>query len=103
MCVSGRSHREPIFVVRGLKNNLLGLPALTALWLVQKLDATHSSPTNIRKEFPKVFTGLGKFSELYDIQLKELKTQNHEHCLLREILQFPLGIRSRKNLVVCKC
>ena len=56
LCASDCSHREPIFIVRGLKNNLLGLPAL---------------PTNIRKEFPKVYTGLGNFGEPYDIQLKE--------------------------------
>ena len=32
--VKDKSHQETIFVVRGLKNNLLGLPALTALKLV---------------------------------------------------------------------
>lgn len=70
LCVTEHSLRETIFVVRGLKNELLGLPALAALQLVQKLDATHSS-NDVMKEFPKVFTGLGNFGELYDIQLKD--------------------------------
>ena len=70
LCVKGYSHREAIFVVRGLKNNLLGLPALTALQLVKKLGATHSSPSVV-KDFPGVFAGLGNFGEPYDIQLKE--------------------------------
>ena len=38
------SHRETAFVVRGLKNDILVLPALTALQLVQKLEAMHNSP-----------------------------------------------------------
>ena len=35
-----RSHREKVFVVRGLHNNLLGLPAITALQLIQRINAT---------------------------------------------------------------
>ena len=36
LCVKDRSHVETIFVVRGLKNNLLGLPTLTALQLARR-------------------------------------------------------------------
>ena len=49
-----RSSREVIFIARGLKNDLLGLPALMALQLVQKLEATYSSPSDVRQEFPSV-------------------------------------------------
>ena len=36
-----RPNNEVIFVVRGLKNNLLGLPAIQNLRLVKKVDSTH--------------------------------------------------------------
>ena len=58
-------------MVRGLKNNLLGLPALTALKLVQRVESTYSSLADVKKEFPNVFTGLGNFGEPYTIKLKE--------------------------------
>ena len=66
-----RSHVETLFVVRGLKNNLLGLPALTALQLVQRMDTTYTSLADVKEEFPKVFEGLGDFGEPYSIALKE--------------------------------
>ena len=59
--------------MRGLKNNLLGLPALTALKLVQRVESTYSSLADVKKEFPKVFTGLGDFGEPYSITLKDAK------------------------------
>ena len=66
-----RSHVETLFIVRGLKNNLLGLPALTALQLVQRMDTTYTPLADVKGEFPKVFEGLGNFGEPYSIALKE--------------------------------
>ena len=66
-----QSHEETIFVIRGLKNNLLGLPALTSLQIVQRVDTTYTSVADATKDFPKVFSGLGNFGEPYTIQLKE--------------------------------
>ena len=57
--------------MRGLKNNLLGLPALTALKLVQRVESIYSSLADVKKEFPQVFSGLGNFGEPYTIKLKE--------------------------------
>ena len=59
--------------MRGLKNNLLGLPALTALKLVQRVETTctYSSLADVKREFPQVFSGLGDFGEPYMIKLKE--------------------------------
>ena len=71
LTVKDQSHQETIFVVRGLKNNLLGLPALTALKLVQRVESTYSSLADVKEEFPDVFTGLGNFGEPYTIKLKE--------------------------------
>ena len=71
LTVKDKSHQETIFVVRGLKNNLLGLPALTALKLVQRVESTYSSLADVKKEFPTVFSGLGNFGEPYTIKLKD--------------------------------
>lgn len=64
---------QPIYVVKGLQSNLLGLPAIRALDLVARLDTaetTLTSATNVMEKFPSVFTGLGNLGEEYDIKLK---------------------------------
>ena len=65
-----------LYVVRGLKNNLLGLPAIVALKLMEKLCETETRDTESRniefmEQFPEVFTGLDTFGEEYGIKLKE--------------------------------
>ena len=54
-----QKHSSPqtIFVVHGLKTNLLGLPAITSLELLQRVNATHASELEFRKRFQKVFQG----------------------------------------------
>ena len=64
-----------MFVVKDLKSNLLGLPAITALKLAARLDGTSSSTTplttpTIHNQFPKLFQGLGNLGEEYEIKLK---------------------------------
>ena len=61
---------QPVFVVRDLKNNLLGLPAIVALQLIHKVSSVKTED-DIRKMFPKVFSGLGMLGELYQTKLKE--------------------------------
>ena len=39
----GKSEVQPIYMVKGLKKKLLGLPAITALQLVVRIDATSGS------------------------------------------------------------
>lgn len=51
------SYQETVFVVRGLKNDLLGLPALTAFQLVQKLKA-YCSAHHMTKNSQKSSLGL---------------------------------------------
>ena len=65
--------------MRGLKNNLLGLPALTALELVQRVESTYTSLSDMKIDFPKVFTGLGNFVDPYTIKLKEDATPQALH------------------------
>ena len=51
------SHKEHIFVVHHLRNNLLGLPSITAPQLIQRVDsvAKFEDLTSIIKQFPTVF------------------------------------------------
>ena len=63
-----------MFIIKGLNSNLLGLPAITALNLAKRLDETiitaALSPTEIFRQFPKLFSGLGNISDEYEIRLK---------------------------------
>ena len=58
----GHSSQQSVFVVDGLKSNLLGLPAITALHLAVRTDSvqTQSAGDIIKKKFPKVFQGLAR-------------------------------------------
>ena len=56
------SSLQTVFVIRGLKNNLLGLPAIIAL--IQRANSVQVGD-DIRKQFPKVFSGLGTLGEPY--------------------------------------
>ena len=64
-----KTAKQPIFVVDGLKRNLLGLPTITALQLAARLDATETE--EIFEKYPTVFQGLGDLGEEYEIQLKQ--------------------------------
>lgn len=68
------STRQSVYIVQGLKNNLLGLSAITALQLVRRINATHVTEPDVVKRFPKVFNGLGRIGEEYQIKLKENAT-----------------------------
>ena len=47
---------QPVFVVKNIKHNLLGLPAIRALHLLSTVDSIEQP---IHQEFPSIFTGLG--------------------------------------------
>ena len=70
----GKTCEQQVFIVRGLKNNLLGLPAITALNVARRLDEmVNTNPLeadSIRKRFPSLFTGLGNLGDDYEIKLK---------------------------------
>ena len=68
------SHKEiksqqEVFVIRGLQNNLLGLPIITALQLLCRIKAAYAD--EMLNQFPEVFTGLGNLGQEYQIQLKQ--------------------------------
>ncbi len=58
-------------MVEGLDTPLLGRQAATALQLVARLDdVSLDSKENVEKEFPSLFSGLGKMEGEYSIVLK---------------------------------
>ena len=54
-------------MVKGLKTNLLGLSAIIALQLIQKVYATYNQEPDVVKQFPNAFEGLGNLGEAYQI------------------------------------
>ena len=66
----GKSINHPVFVVAGLKTNLLGLPAITSLNLAARINNLDALKDKVLDQFPSVFQGLGTLGEEYEIQLK---------------------------------
>ena len=66
-----RETEETVYVVRSLHRPLLGRPAIESLRLVKRVNAIGSKTSdNIKQQFPKLFTGLGKLEGNYHICLK---------------------------------
>ena len=65
-----KSTSQQVFVVKGLMSNLLGLPAITSLGQIARVDAVKKYSTAVQRAQPKVFQGLGKFGEQYSIHLQ---------------------------------
>ena len=64
-----------IYVVKGLKTNLLGLPAITALNIVARVDTIDKGFIESQKEivlhkYPDLFRGLGNLGEAYTFKLR---------------------------------
>ena len=57
---------QPIYIIKELKSNLLGLPAIKDLKLLLNMCSIDKSITS---EYPSLFTGLGTFAQ-YTIKLK---------------------------------
>ena len=77
------SSNEEVYVIRGLKTDLLGLPAISSLHLVKRLCETEPAEPDartqeIQKQFPKVFNGLGTMGEEYVVKLKE---ESHPYAI----------------------
>ena len=63
--------KQTVFVVKDLKNNLLGLPAITSFNLISRMNSIHCNADEIKKLYPHLFQGLGSLGEEYEIKLKE--------------------------------
>ena len=65
-----RQSKQTVYVVRNLKTNLLGLPAITDLNLAVRMDGI-STTQDILEKYSSLFQGLGNLGEPYQIKLKE--------------------------------
>ena len=89
--LSQKQHKcdQEIFVVKQLKHNLLGLPAIKALHLLSVLEYLECDPTTaIKQEFLSLFTGLGTLQGDFEIQVKP----NVEPFLLGTARNIPLPL-----------
>ena len=71
--IGDRCHKEDLYIMRRQRKNLLSKSAIQALQLLKPDTVVHNVDKipNFRKEFPKLFTGLGLLSEPYKIPLKD--------------------------------
>ena len=70
----GRSSLQQLYVVKGLRANLLGLSAIQVLHLAARvndtaMDVTPLTLSKIYKRFNKVFQGLEKLGDKCEIKL----------------------------------
>ena len=90
----GQECRHTLFILPSLEHNLLGLPAIRDLQIIQKVDSLGELP---QTKFPSLFTGLGELKgDPYEIQLKpdatplSLNTARNVPLPLREKVQAEL-------------
>ena len=87
---------QQVYVVRGLRTNLLGLSAITALNLAVRVDTTSDIGSSIREDYPSLFQGLGNLGEEYEIKLKP-DAKPHNLCTPR-FVPLPLREKVRQEL-----
>lgn len=66
--------KAKVYIIQGLKQNLLGKPEIRELDLVSKVNITkvdNKFPSDICSNYPKLFNGIGQFKNELEIQLKE--------------------------------
>ena len=91
------STTQSIYVIRGLMNCLLGLPAIVALQLLQRVDSVVEEALAIQSRYKAVFIGLGTIGDQYQILLKEgakahtLHTPRHVPIPLRNKVREELN------------
>ena len=79
------TYKQTIFVVKNLRSNLLGLPAILALNLVVRVaEVSEDYSSVIMQKYPKVFTGLGTMQGEYTIKLQG-NAQPHAIYLARNV------------------
>ena len=87
---------QPVFVVKNVKHNLLGLPAIRALHLLSTVDSIEQP---IHQEFPSIFTGLGTLKgDPYQIQLKP----NSQPFALYTPRNVPIPLRQKVKDELCR-
>ena len=93
-----RSALQTIFVVRGLKTNLLGLPAIISLNLASRVDTTTVADYKslVEESFPKVFKELGNLGDPYTIKLSQNATP---HAIYTpRTIALPMRVKAQEEL-----
>ena len=85
-----------VYVVKGLKNNLLGLPAIISLNLAMRIQQIDETSTPVEDEFPNLFKGLGTIGEEYEIRLKD-DVKPRALCTARNV-PIPLCTKVQEEL-----
>ena len=102
-----KSSTQTLYVVRGLKTNLLGLPAITSLELLCRMDAVACDTDVVHTRYPTLFKGLGTLGDDYTIKVKDdatpysLCTPRNVAIPLREKVKVELH-RMENNGVISK-
>ena len=97
LCHRGKTTKQKVYVVKGLRTNLLGLPAIIALNLVAKLEEMVGASTHtVVEKYPILFQGLGSMGDPYDIQLQP-EAQPYALFTSRNI-PLPLRLKVKQEL-----
>ena len=67
---NGRRSTQPVYVVEGLQENLLGLLAIQNLHILTLTHNLYTVTQPIVERYSSLFTGLGTFDEGYSIKLR---------------------------------
>ena len=65
------SIKHCVYVIQHLSNNLLGLPAITTLNILNKVHDIHCRENAILSKFQDLFQGIGKMPCEYEMKLKQ--------------------------------
>ena len=66
LSINEYSCKQNVFIVKGLKNNLLGLPTIRQLKHLMEVNTVQKS---IPDKYSELFTGLGSIKELHKIKM----------------------------------
>ena len=84
----GRSANQNVYIIRDLKNNLLGLPVIRKPEMLLHVYSVNKSIISL---YPSLFTGLGTFTQTYTIKLKP----NSKPFAINAPRNIPLPLRSK--------
>ena len=85
------SCQQRVFVIQDLKRNLLGLPAITSLNLVSRVDSLQLTAMDIKCQYPQLFRGLGTFGQEYEVSL----AKDAKPFALHTARNVPLPLRGK--------
>ncbi|XP_018403211.1 PREDICTED: uncharacterized protein LOC108780116 [Cyphomyrmex costatus] len=89
--------QSKIYVIRGLKQNLLGKPEIEKFGLIQKINNVKGNNINeIVSKYVEVFKGIGQFKKELSIEVKE-NTKPHFEAVPRTV-PIPLLPKLKKEL-----